>query len=111
MKPLLSVAVLGLLAACSGTGGPQGADRVGNDGVAERLAIGASRSDVEAQLGLERGFERNPANFDESCVSFVYGGDGTERFVHAVFRDDRLVRATDGHGVLCTYGTLASKEV
>ena len=110
MNALLPLAALCLLAACSGGGGPS-TQAPGNDGVADKLPVGAARSDVEATLGIDRGFERNPANFDESCVSYVYGAEGRERFVHAVFRQDRLVRATDGHGVLCTYGSLASKEV
>lgn len=111
MKCFLPVAFACLLSACSGGGGTTAGGGGGNDGVADKLPVGAARSDVEATLGIDRGFERNPANFDESCVSYVYGGEGRERFVHAVFRQDRLVRATDGHGVLCTYGSLASKEV
>ncbi|ETA52851.2 hypothetical protein P279_06380 [Rhodobacteraceae bacterium PD-2] len=110
MKPVVALVSLCLLAACAGGGGPR-AEAPGNDGVADRLAIGATQADIEAQLGLERGFERNPADFDESCVSFVYARGGQERFVHAIFRDDRLVRASDGHGGLCTYGSRASKEV
>jgi hypothetical protein len=91
---------LTLLAACM-TPTPQTA-RGGNDGVAAQLSAGISRAEAEALLGMEAGFERNPADWDESCVSYAYG-DGRPRYVHAVFRNGTLQRASDGHGAICTF--------
>lgn len=80
-------------------GGGQGAE-------ARKLSSGMSPAQAEAVFGLDAGFERNPANWDESCVSYAYGSGEAPRYVHAVFRNDRLVRSTDGHGAICTYGAL-----
>lgn len=113
MPPLPRLALIApvLLAACMQTA--PNADRPdrsarANDGMAAKLFPGSTQAEVEAQLGFDAGFERNPADFDESCVSYPYG-DGT-RHVHAVFRAGRLVRASDGHESLCTYGTLVAPE-
>ncbi|SNS15563.1 hypothetical protein [Antarctobacter heliothermus] len=78
-------------------GGGQGAE-------ARKLSAGMTQAQAEAVFGLDAGFERNPANWDESCVSYAYGDAATPRYVHAVFRGDTLTRATDGHGAICTYG-------
>ena len=78
----------------------------GNDGVAKKLSLGVTKAEADVALGVEAGFERNPKNYDEECVSYAYG-DGP-RFVHAVFRGGKLVQRSDGHRGLCTYGTLVS---
>ncbi|MFW2589495.1 hypothetical protein [Sagittula sp. SSi028] len=78
-----------------------------DDGVAQRLALGASRAEADLAFGTEAGFERNPQNYDESCVSNAYGdGAAGPRYVHARFRGDALVARSDGHGAICTYGLL-----
>ena len=90
-----------LTSACMEAAPP--AQRSGNDGVADKLALGVTKAEVDTALGIEAGFERNPANWDESCASYAYGGD-RRRYVHAVFEDGVLTRASDGHGTICTYG-------
>ena len=78
-----------------------------DDGVAQRLTLGASRAEADLAFGSEAGFERNPQNYDESCVSYAYGdGAAGPRYIHARFRGDALVARSDGHGVICTYGLL-----
>ena len=103
--PRLVLALTALMLSACTVGAPQ-ADKPGNDGVAQKLTLGVTRAEAEVALGTEAGFERNPKNFDESCVSYAYG-DGP-KYVHAVYRGGTLVRRTDGHRQLCTYGTLAS---
>lgn len=87
----------GATPASGGAGGGQGAE-------ARKLSAGMTQVQSDAVFGLDAGYERNPANWDESCVSYAYGDAGTPRYVHAVFRGGRLLRATDGHGAICTYG-------
>lgn len=84
---------------------PQATPGARSDGVAQKLSLGVNRAEAEVALGMDAGFERNPKNFDESCVSYAYG-DGP-KYVHAVFRGGKLVQRTDGHRALCTYGQLA----
>lgn len=101
LLPLLS------LTACMEAAPP--ASKPGNDGVAQKLAMGVSRAEAEVALGTEAGFERNPKNYDESCVSYAYGDfGGGPRYVHATYRGGKLVARTDGHSGLCTYGSLIS---
>lgn len=73
---------------------------------ARKLSNGMTKADADAVFGLDAGYERNPANWDESCVSYIYGSAENPRFVHAVFRNERLIRSTDGHGAICIYGDL-----
>ena len=63
-----------------------------------------SKAQADAVFGLDAGYERNPANWDEACVSYAYGTADTPRYVHAVFQKEQMVRATDGHGAICIYG-------
>lgn len=104
MRGVAAVTALLALGGCmdgaapvSGGGGGQGAE-------GRKLSAGMTRTQADAVFGLDAGFERNPANWDESCVSYAYGDAATPRYVHAVFRGDALTRATDGHGAICTYG-------
>ncbi|MFC0156860.1 hypothetical protein [Mameliella alba] len=85
----------GATAVGGSTGGGQGPE-------ARKLSSGMTPAQAEGVFGLDAGYERNPANWDEACISYAY--DGGARYVHAVYRNDRLVRATDGHGAICTYG-------
>lgn len=102
--------ILGVAAALSGcmegataVGGGAGGRTGGEQGPeARKLSSGMSPAQAEGVFGLDAGYERNPANWDEACISYAY--DGGTRYVHAVYRNDRLVRATDGHGAICTYG-------
>jgi hypothetical protein len=101
--PWLSVPMVCLaLAGCAPAAGPV-AEKAANDGVAQKLTLGVSRAEADVALGIEAGFERNPMNYDEECVSYAYG-DG--KYVHAVFRGGALVQRSDGHRSLCTYGSL-----
>ncbi|MBP0483604.1 hypothetical protein [Sagittula salina] len=59
--------------------------RGGTDGVAAKLRPGVTRAEADVALGPDAGFERNPKDFDESCVSYAYGGV-PPLYVHAVFR-------------------------
>ena len=103
MRPALIFGLVPLvLVAC--TDGPVSTAGPGaTDGVAGQLSAGMTAAQAEATLGMDAGYERNPANWDESCVSFVYDSGGDRRFVHAVFENETLVRATDGHASICTY--------
>ncbi len=101
------VTVLMALGACLPGGGavstgPTTAARA-DDGEAAKLRPGMSENDAFAVFGPESGFERNPADFDESCLSYAYGPAETPSYVHARFRAGALVQATDGHPGLCTY--------
>lgn len=102
MSPAL-IALLLPLAGCMEATPP--AVTNGSDGVAQKLTMGVTRAEADVALGMDAGFERNPKNFDEECVSYAYGGVPT-RYVHAVFRQGRLVAASDAHPTLCTYGSL-----
>lgn len=78
------------------------------NGPASQLPQGASSNDAFAIFGPESGFERNPNNFDETCLSYAYGATETPRYVHAYFVNDVLRLASDGHVGLCTYSATAS---
>ncbi|SMX38655.1 hypothetical protein [Maliponia aquimaris] len=103
MRGALAGAALLALAGCmqgvapGATGGAQGAE-------ARKLSNGMTKAQADAVFGLDAGYERNPANWDEACVSYAYGSPEAPRYVHAVFRGETLVRSTDGHGAICTYG-------
>lgn len=99
---VLSSAALAL-AGCMETAAPAGGGG-GNGPEARKLSAGMTRAQTDAVFGLDAGFERNPANWDESCVSYAYGNADAPRYVHATFLGDRMTRATDGHGAICTYG-------
>lgn len=100
---LLGCAVLSV-AGCL-QGGPVGdaSQPAGSDGVARKLAVGVSPAEATVALGADAGFERNPNNWDESCVSYSYGTPEAPKYVHAVFVNDALVRATDAHVGICSY--------
>ncbi|MGH1415352.1 MAG: hypothetical protein ACRBB0_17825 [Pelagimonas sp.] len=100
---LSSVAMLSL-AGCM-QGAAPGADAPKSDGVARKLSKGVSPSEAAVALGPDAGFERNPANWDEACVSYNYGTTEAPKYVHAVFVNDALTRATDGHFEICSYST------
>ena len=80
-------------------GGKQGAE-------ARKLTRGMTNAQADAVFGLDAGYERNPANWDETCVSYAYGAAEAPRYVHAVFQNEKLIRSTDGHGAICVYGDL-----
>ncbi|MCC1494354.1 hypothetical protein [Cognatishimia sp. F0-27] len=82
-----------------GAGGGAGAA----DGEANRLDAGMTEAEVLEKMGPENGFERNPVNLDQTCLSFNYGSEAAPRYVHALMERNVLVRATDGHGALCTF--------
>ena len=108
IRTLAALTCIAGLSACTGgapapTGGT--ATAVAADGQAAKLTAGMSENDAFAVFGPEAGFERNPADFDETCLSFAYGDATAPRFVHAVFRAGALVGATDGHAALCTYAS------
>lgn len=110
-RPVLIVPFC-LLAACverpPATGEAPAAGAGRSDGVAAALPVGATKAEIDAKLGMDAGFERNPRNFDEACASYAYG-DGPS-YVHAVFRGEVLVQASDAHPGLCTYGSLVAAE-
>lgn len=101
-----SSVILGLvplaLVACT-DGAVSTASTGASDGVARQLNPGMTAAEAEATLGMDAGFERNPANWDQSCISYAYESAEGPRYVHAVFENETLVRATDGHGDICTY--------
>ncbi|MBS0124587.1 hypothetical protein [Thetidibacter halocola] len=89
------------LAACQAQP-PTTATRSG-DGMADRLRPGMTENDAFGLFGPESGFERNPADWDQSCLSYAYGPVGAPLYVHALFRAGALEQATDGHAGLCTF--------
>lgn len=104
---MLITAAAGCMTATSeNTNQPTG--YLGQAGPASKLPQGASSNDAFAVFGPESGFERNPNNFDETCLSYAYGATETPSYVHAYFVNDVLSRATDGHAGLCTYADIAS---
>ncbi|KUF11156.1 hypothetical protein [Pseudoponticoccus marisrubri] len=80
------------------------------DNVARKLTPGVTKPEVDVALGNDAGYERNPADFDEACASYNYGTADSPKYVHAVFRNGQLQRATDGHLVLCSYDSAAGAE-
>lgn len=74
-----------------------------SDGQAAKLKTGMSENAAFEVFGPESGFERNPANWDQSCLSYAYGSAEAPRYVHALFENGALVQATDGHAALCTF--------
>ncbi len=98
---LSSVAVLGV-AGCMQGAAPD-ASTPSSDGVARKLAKGVSPAEAAVALGPDAGFERNPNNWDEACVSYNYGSAEAPKYVHAVFVNDAMTRATDGHLDICSY--------
>lgn len=77
------------------------------DGEARKFKPGMSQNDAFAAFGPESGFERNPADWDEVCLSYAYGPAEAPSYVHARFRGDVLISATDGHAGLCIYDAVA----
>ncbi|MCT4559116.1 MAG: hypothetical protein N4A61_13790 [Pelagimonas sp.] len=75
--------------------------------LANRLKVGMSPTQVEAILGVDSGFERNPQNWDESCYSYLYDEAIAPKYVHAVFINDALARSTEGHQAICRYAEVA----
>ncbi|WGW05470.1 hypothetical protein [Tropicibacter oceani] len=90
------------LAGCM-QGAAPGAGATANDGMASKLKPGSSENDAFLTFGPESGFERNPQNWDQSCLSYAYGPGDAPRYVHALYENGALVRATEGHGGLCTF--------
>lgn len=72
----------GATAVGGSTGGGQGPE-------ARKLSSGMTPAQAEGVFGLDAGYERNPANWDEACISYAY--DGGARYVHAVYRDRKSV--------------------
>jgi len=97
------LAVLVLAGCEAGPGGGSGGGGAAGDGQAGKLRVGSSENDAFAIFGPDSGFERNPANWDQSCLSYAYGSAETPRYVHAVYENGALVRATDGHTGICTF--------
>ncbi|WP_143595853.1 hypothetical protein [Tropicibacter naphthalenivorans] len=94
------------LSACMQAGTVQEPRNTGR-GIAAKLHTGVTKAEADVALGFDAGYERNPNDFDEACASYAYDvGDKTE-YVHAVFRQGQLTRATDGHLTLCTYAAPA----
>ncbi|SMX30160.1 hypothetical protein TRP8649_04301 [Pelagimonas phthalicica] len=105
MRLVLILAAIVGVSGCMQGAGPAGEGGVPkSDGVARKLAKGVSPSEAEVALGPDSGFERNPSNWDEACVSYNYGSAEAPRYVHAVFVNDALTRATDGHLDICSFG-------
>lgn len=71
---------------------------------ARKLSTGMSKAQADAVFGVDAGYERNPANWDEACASYAYGTAEAPRYVHATFLGDQMTRATEGHAAICTYG-------
>ena len=103
-RALILTAAALTLTGCLETAAPAAGGGGGNGAQARKLSSGMSRAQADAVFGLDAGFERNPANWDESCVSYAYGTAEAPRYVHATFRNDTPTRSTDGHGAICTYG-------
>ena len=101
MTRILLALPLGLLVlACQPVPAPM--SRSG-DGMAAKLRPGITENDAFAVFGPESGFERNPANWDQSCLSYAYGDASDPRYVHAIFANGALIEATDGHPAICTF--------
>lgn len=96
----VSLVTLVALAGCMEASAPSGPVA---DGEARKLKPGMSQNEAFAVFGPESGFERNPADWDEVCLSYAYGPAEAPSYVHARFRGDALTQATDGHRTLCTY--------
>ncbi|MGP6086755.1 hypothetical protein [Antarctobacter jejuensis] len=93
------------LAGCMNAAAPvSGAGGGGTGPEARKLSAGMTKLQADAVFGLDAGYERNPANWDEACASYAYGPAEAPLYVHATFAGDTLLRATDGHGAICTYG-------
>ncbi|MFZ7091925.1 hypothetical protein [Primorskyibacter sp. 2E233] len=73
------------------------------DGMATKLKPGSSENDAFLTFGPESGFERNPDNWDQSCLSYAYGPGDAPKYVHALFENGVLIRSSDGHDGLCTF--------
>jgi hypothetical protein len=99
---VLSFGMVVALGGCMDGAAPVSGGSTGAE--ARKLSAGMTPAQADAVFGVDAGYERNPANWDESCVSYAYGSPEAPRYVHAAFRNDRMVRATDGHGAICTYG-------
>lgn len=108
LRLVLSSCAMLIVAGCmQGTGGMDASQPANSDGVARKLAVGVSSAEAAVALGPDAGFERNPDNWDESCVSYSYGTAEAPKYVHAVFVSDALVRATDAHIGICSYEAAA----
>lgn len=101
---VLAVSALVLATGCMQTAAPTART---DDGEARKFKPGMSQNDAFAAFGPESGFERNPANWDEVCLSYAYGSAEAPSYVHARFTGDVLTGATDGHAGLCTYEAAA----
>ncbi|WP_425099592.1 hypothetical protein [Tropicibacter sp. S64] len=99
----LTLTALTALALTGCTEGPAGGSSPATaaaSGLARQLTPGMTEEQVFTIAGTEAGYERNPDNWDQACLS--YGSEGS--YTHATFENGVLLSASDGHATLCTYG-------
>ena len=113
MRGLAGLAIVALVAGCAAGPAPVARSDGGSvgDEQATRLKAGMTENQAFEIFGPETGFERDPENFDISCLSYAYGSAETPLYVHAVFEFGALIRATDGHPAICTFETAADAAV
>ena len=102
-RPATAILALLFVAGCVQGTAPSSSRAGSSAGMANQVTPGMSEDDVFAVFGPDDGFARNPDNWAESCISYAYGSETAPRYVHAVFENGALLRATDGHDAPCTY--------
>ena len=72
-----------------------------SDSLVNRLEVGMSSAEVAAIIGEAQFEARTSLDASRRCLSYIYDEHVDARFAHAVFDDDRLVEASDGHRTTC----------
>ncbi|MFW2541427.1 hypothetical protein ACN2XU_02210 [Primorskyibacter sp. 2E107] len=97
----LPLTALTLLALAGCTDGPAPSASSAPGAAVAQLQPGMTEEQAFAILGPEVGYVRNPANWDQACLS--YGSAGA--YIHAVFENGALIRSSAGNPALCSFGT------
>ncbi|MCK0094318.1 outer membrane protein assembly factor BamE [Yoonia sp. F2084L] len=95
VKPIALAATL-LLAACT----PKPVSGSADSGV-RLLQVGMTQQDVAAILGDSPLATWTSDAPDQQCTSYVYDETIGAKYVHVIYKDGRLVTATDRHKAPC----------
>lgn len=92
----MTLAAVVLLAACT----PKPVSGSADSGV-RLLQVGMTQKDVAAILGDSPLATWSSDAPDQQCTSYIYDETIGAKYVHVIYKDGRLVTATDRHAAPC----------